>query len=184
MAWKALPHDGMYLMLLYKFILEFSLQTMVDRLYSSKSSTDKGTLFQLKELVNRTSFGNNPKNNMKATESFFEVVLFAHVIAASNQFMPINENGTADVHDIAQKISNFVKLTIPLPNDDNNEENASTVHVEQDSEKDLVFAYAADLLTMTLFWYGFRDSIREGDGNRMVRYWKFLLAIFRAENNE
>lgn len=157
---------------------------MVDKLYSSKSSADKGTLFQLKELINRTSFGNNPKNNMKATESFLEVILFAHVITASNQFISSSRSETADVHDIAQKISaKFVKLTVPAMNEDSNEETTSPVHVDQDIDKDHVLAYAVDLLTITLFWYGFRDAIREGDGNRIVRYWKFLLAIFRAEKH-
>ena len=172
---------------------------MVDRLYSSKSSADKGTLFQLKELVNRKSFGKVPKNNMKATESFFEVVLFAHVIAASNEF----KSETADVNELAQKIvSNFVKLTVPPPNESTtssteedsecDEENSSIEDADCDSEEsaseegtetDYVFTYAVDLLTVTLLWYGFCDAIREGDGNRILRYWKFLLAIFRKEKH-
>ena len=138
-------------------------------------------MFQLKELVNRTSFGKNPKRDMKGTENFFEVVLFAHVIAASKQVMSSNGNETTDVHDIAQKISSkFVKLTVP-PLNDTCKQTISTIH--EDSEKDHVFAYAVDLLTFTLFWYGFRDAIREGDGKRIVRYWKFLLAIFRTEKH-
>ena len=100
---------------------------MVDRFYSTKSSADKGTLFQLKELVNRTSFGKNPKNNMKATEDFLEVVLFAHVIAASNQFL--SSDGTDNVHEIAQKVtSSFVKLTVP-PMDDDEEEKKKKLYM-------------------------------------------------------
>ena len=154
---------------------------MVDRLYSTKSSADKGTLNQLKELVNRTSFGSNPKNNMKATESFFEVVLYAHIIAASKEYVSNNSNETVVIYDMAQKISsNFVKLTIP--DSDNSSEETSTSTAEE-TEKDLVHAYAVDLLTTALLWYGFRDAIREGDGKRIIRYWKFLLAIFRAEKH-
>ena len=173
---------------------------MVDRLYSSKSSADKGTLFQLKELVNRTSFGKVPKNNMKASESVFEVVVFAHVIAASNEF----KTETTDVHELAHKIvSNFVKLTVPPLNESttssteedsecDNEESSFTEDADCDSEEssneegpgtDHVFTYAADLLTVSLLWYGFRDAIREGDGNRILQYWKFLLAIFRKEKH-
>ena len=72
---------------------------MVNRLYSSKSSVDKEALFQLKQLINMLSFGKIPKNNMKETESFIEVVLFAHVTAASEEFI----SKTSDVHEACWK---------------------------------------------------------------------------------
>ena len=169
---------------------------MVDRLYSSKSSADKGTLFQLKQLINRTSFGKIPKNNMKATESFIEVVLFAHVIAASEEFV----SETSDVQELAGKIvSKFVKLTVPMLDEDTSTEDAEcdrdtnfstqedteceNCSTDQDTEVDDVFTYAVDLLNVSLLWYGFRDAIREGDGSRILKYWKFLLAIFRKEKH-
>lgn len=121
---------------------------MVDRLYSSKSSADKGTLYQLKELVNQTSFGGNSKNNMKATESFFEVVLYAHIIAASKKYVSSNSNETIDVCDVARKIfSKFVKLTIPT-SDDSTEETSTSI--AEETEKDFVHTYAVDLLTTAL----------------------------------
>ena len=46
---------------------------------------------------------------------------------------------------------------------------------------DSVYSYAVDILTMGLFWYGFRDAVREGDAKRIVLYWKFLIPIFRQE---
>ena len=58
---------------------------MVDRQYSTKSACDKGTLYQLKQVVNRTSFGKEPKHNIKATEDFMEVVLYSHILAAANE---------------------------------------------------------------------------------------------------
>jgi len=54
----------------FKFIVDF-----FNRLYSTSSSNDWGTLFQLKQLVDRTSFGKEPNHNMKATEDFLCVVL-------------------------------------------------------------------------------------------------------------
>jgi len=32
---------------------------------------------------------------------------------------------------------------------------------------------------MVLIWYGFHDSIKMGDGNRIMMYWKFMTAIFK-----
>ena len=59
---------------------------MQNRFYSI-TPKDKDILFQLKQVVNRTSFGKTPKHNMKTAEDFLEVVLFAHVIAAAEQVM-------------------------------------------------------------------------------------------------
>ena len=41
--------------------------------------------------------------------------------------------------------------------------------------------YTTDLLTLGLLWHGFHDSIREGDGDRIFLYWKFLLPVFKQE---
>ncbi len=45
---------------------------------------------------------------------------------------------------------------------------------------DGVHAYVKEVLTLGLIWYGFYDAIKKGDGNRVLRYWKFLLVIFKA----
>ena len=42
----------------------------------------------------------------------------------------------------------------------------------------MVYNYATDLLTLSLIWH---DAIKEGDGNRILLYWKFLLPIFQQE---
>ena len=38
-------------------------------------------------------------------------------------------------------------------------------------------------LNSCLIWHGFHDSIREGDGDRIIRYWKMLLIILKASNH-
>ena len=38
---------------------------------------------------------------------------------------------------------------------------------------DGVLAYAEEVLTMTFLWAEFEDAIKEGDGNRVLRCWKF-----------
>jgi len=45
-------------------------QTIHNRLYSGASPSDKGMLLQLKDLIKRTSYGKDPKHNMKATKDF------------------------------------------------------------------------------------------------------------------
>ena len=35
---------------------------------------------------------------------------------------------------------------------------------------------------LSLLWHGFHDAIREGDGERILRYWKFLVVVFKSSN--
>ena len=36
------------------------------------------------------------------------------------------------------------------------------------------------MLTLGLIWHAFHDAIREGDGDRIMRYWKFFLVLFKG----
>ena len=47
------------------------------------------------------------------------------------------------------------------------------------TEEDGVFLYACDFLTIGMIWMGFHEAIREGDGERVMVYWKFFLPLFR-----
>ena len=48
---------------------------------------------------------------------------------------------------------------------------------------DKIHLYATQVLTLSLFWDVFHDAIREGDGDRILSYWKFLLIIFRVKGH-
>ena len=42
-----------------------------------------------------------------------------------------------------------------------------------------VYLYAAEVITLGLLWHGFH-AIKEGDGVRILQYWKFFLVAFKA----
>ena len=46
---------------------------------------------------------------------------------------------------------------------------------------DLVNAYASNLMSLGLLLMEFNDGIREGDGNRIIRCWRYFLPIFKVE---
>ena len=54
------------------YILQFCLQVIWKWLYSKQSATQKGTLFQLKNEINRTNIPTDPKDNLRACEDFFK----------------------------------------------------------------------------------------------------------------
>ena len=54
---------------------------------------------------------------------------------------------------------------------------------EAETCDDRVHVYATELLSLGLLWHGFHDSIREGDGERILTYWKIFVVVFKSSNN-
>ena len=63
-----------------------------NRLYSTSSLCDKGTLFQLRNLIHRSAVGKDPSKNMKAFEDFLLVVLSLYLITAAEDMALENQN--------------------------------------------------------------------------------------------
>ena len=45
--------------------------------------------------------------------------------------------------------------------------------------QDHVKEYACDVLSLGLLYLEFIDAIREGDGERIIRCWKYILLLFK-----
>lgn len=59
----------------------------------------------------------------------------------------------------------------------------STFEINQhqnEKGQDCVLAYAKELLTLGLLLLEYNDAVREGDGFRILRCWRFLLLVFKA----
>ena len=133
-------------------------------LFKSGLSKQKGTLPHLKILLNCAT-NLDPAKNMKACEDFFLTVLHAHVIAAANHLLESSLVNTDKVEVMAKEI--IIRYVCFHPD----------VKVKT---TDTVFLYSLQVLTLGLIWHGFNDSIKEGDGDRILTYWKFLLVIFKV----
>jgi len=44
-------------------------------------------------------------------------------------------------------------------------------------------SYATDVITLGLLWHGSHDSVKEGDGDRILLHWKFLLPLFQQTHH-
>lgn len=53
----------------------------------------------------------------------------------------------------------------------------------ESNDRDLVNLYAKELLTLGLLWHAFHDAVKEGDGERILCHWKFLLVLFKSSKN-
>ena len=70
--------------------------------------SQKGTLYQLKNLLHRTSVPKDPKNHMKACEDFLILILHAFVKVAAEDVLK-NKPTITDANELAATI---VKLLI------------------------------------------------------------------------
>ena len=56
---------------------------MWHRLYKTASSSEKGTMYQLRNVIHRTNVPSSPDRNMNAAEDFMLLMLHTHVVAAA-----------------------------------------------------------------------------------------------------
>ena len=59
------------------------LQVIWKRLYKCSSSKDVGTLYQLRNLINRRNVVSDPTRDVTACEEFFLLVVEAHILYAA-----------------------------------------------------------------------------------------------------
>ena len=120
--------------------------------------------------MHRTSVGSEPKQKTKASKDFLLMVLHAHIIEAAKVCCETQD--TDDCLICAKKVvSKFVNVRI------------ASSEASDINSRDMAYNYASDLLTLGLLWHGLHDTIREGDGNKILLYWKFLVPIFRQEGH-
>lgn len=126
-------------------------------------------MFHYHNLINRTCIPTDPEKNMNAAEDFMLLLLYIHIVAAAKVIQSCNQVDT--IADLAKLIvGSYVHL--PRVDDQNVEECDDGVHL-----------YAVELLSLRLLWHGFCDVIREGDGDRVLRYWKIMLVVIKSTNH-
>ena len=78
------------------------LQTLRGRLYKTSSANEKGTLYQIQNVINRKYVPKNPEKNMKSYEDFLLLVIHVHVIHAAKIIR--NHKSFDNVTDLAREI--------------------------------------------------------------------------------
>lgn len=239
------------------FKLQNNIQVIWKRLYKATSGSDHGTLYQLRNLVQRRNVGKQPKKDFNAHHDFFNVVVTSHILAAAmevfgmdsledepceglvppgidtmakeereevlqylvgiivDSYIDINHyllDGDSDPHnsesDVQGKVgknnydhdssvevsgseddekSNCDDVTSKddmeegsnIAEKDTNNTTKSRTSRNKDDE-DYVKVYAEEVLTLGMIYSEYSDAIREGDGLRVMRCWKFLMLLFKA----
>lgn len=169
----------------------YHLQVVWSRLYKCTSSQDPGTLFQLRNLINRRNVIKDVRNDMNATEDFFKTVLVGHILTAAMQFFGMEDESSTPQHpyfteDLASQpdsrkwevLSSCVKQLL-------DKYVSASLHCHHHpgsipETNDAIYKYACTILSLGLFVSELDDAIREGDGERLCRVWKYLTLLFHS----
>ena len=152
------------------------------------SSKEGGTLYQLRNLINRRNVAKKPKKDVAACEDFFELVVEAHIVtAAMKVFNMSSVNDTPSSQHFPEGSPGLpkqqrIKLVLLATRNLVNELVDVSFPSASNKEMDHVLAYARELISLSLLFAEFRDAIREGDGLRILRCWRVFLPIFKATN--
>ena len=153
---------------------------------------DGGTLYPLRNKINRRNVSKDPSGNATACEEFFLLVTEAHVLAATQTIFQMNSlhdtpksphfrHGCLELSHsemlccVSRALSEMLEKIVDLSFCQHTQP-AQSVH------DDCVQSYACDVITLGLFVMEFNDAIREGDGTRIIRCWRYLLLLFKASN--
>ena len=74
----------------YITILFNVLQIIWKYYYSIGSATEHGTLYQLRNKINRTNVVKNPKSNFDACDDFIETIITGHILSAALKTLEIS----------------------------------------------------------------------------------------------
>lgn len=157
--------------------------------YSLNSASQYGTLYQLKNLTGRTNIKGKPIDSFDPCEDFLILVIKAHIVAAAMKLLKMTS-----LHDVPSM--DFVPQGDLTWTQTREERKAIIEHItsaivdsfvfldynttsnDASSTNDGVYSYATNLLTLGCFYLEFRDAIKEGDGLRVLRCYRYMLPMF------
>ncbi len=169
------------------------LQIVFQRYFHGGSTTNAGTLWNLRCLIKRNNVSKNVSQQMNQLEDFLHSVAKAHVMAAAllyfgmeskdskpskNTWHPTLPMTTAPQHHwqyLLRVVGSFVEEFV-MPSFSFSVDDKEKVPDSDHSVRNYARSFMADLL----FIEEFKDAVHEGDGDRMLRIWKFLLLYFRS----
>ena len=98
----------------------------------------------------------------------------------SKEFIPI---WTADIKERREAIKRVsLKVVDKFVDFTFHKEKINTCKTISPSDLDLVYSYATEVLSLGLFFQEYSDAIREGDGTRVLRCWRYILPLFIASH--
>lgn len=166
-------------------------------MFDEDSFQDKGTLYHLKILLNqhKVTFKDSKIKDFNACDDFFKVCVTSHIVAAAMELLNMETIDDAqpsnnalvpeddwlqdsDIRrDTLYRVSHMIVSTYV-----DIEATFSSASVSKEDDK--LLEYSRLVLSIGLLYMEFCDGIKEGDGTRILRCWRFMLLFFKSTNRK
>ena len=136
--------------------------------------------------MNRTNVVKKPKNDFNACDDFFVLVVSCHIIAAALATLKMKSVSDTPSEDVLPNAQSMWMESVDVRRTGLDKVCKQIVDsfvdfsfkTDNTTETDHVAEYGKQLLGLGCFYLEFSDAIREGDGKRVLRCWRYLLPIF------
>ena len=169
---------------------------MWKRLYNTGSGIERGTLYQLRNLINRRNVTKEAKSDVNANEDFLEVSVTGYILAAAMSLLgmtdldgpPLPSLVSPDLwmEDVAVRratLADIASAIVEAHVDLKTEFSSGPAFGEEEEDEEAVssvYDYTCEVISLGLLYLNFKDAVREGDGGRVLLMWKYFLLVFRA----
>ena len=158
--------------------------------YSKKSVREHGTLYQLRNILHRTNVS-QPDKDFNACEDFFVIVIDSHILAAALQVLGMesihDQPRVVELQDVVSQSKEVRAAALKSACKKVVDRFISFEFRASSSNSpnlDTLFSYTTRLLSIGCFYIEYCDAIREGDGDRLLRCWKYMLPAFRSSRRK
>ena len=163
------------------------------------SASYSGKFFQLRNLLNRKNIGISPKKDVNSHEDFFHLIVDVHVLVAAMEFLgmdSLDEDPNVEIIppsvwmlDKEERkeillsvcdsiVEEFTDISTIKPKHNVNADNEPDANSRKSEDK--VFSYAMEVLSFGLLYKELVDAVHEGDGLRVLSWWRFMMLIFKG----
>ena len=158
-----------------------------------ESRGDQGTLYQLKNIIQRRNVVSDPKDNFNACSDFLNIILDAHITMAAATLLGCNTAEDITLHHLipSGQVPNskleqlrHIEVLARRVVERFAVYSVDACHLEDGATApDGVLNYACSLMNMGLLARNLQDASHEGDGNRIIRCWRFQFLHYKAEGH-
>ncbi len=158
---------------------------------------ERGTLFNLRNKINRRNVSKNCKTDLNAHEDFFELVVEAYIVCAVKQYLKMNTIDDVPSEDVlpnsslmwmeedGERLKALMSIAVNIASQHIDIQTNAPKHTQSRSKStDKVLSYSNEVMTLGLLLFEFKDAIKEGDGDRCLRLWKYFLLVFKASGRK
>ena len=160
---------------------------------------ERGTLYQLRNLMNRRNVTKEAKSDVNANEDFLQICFTGYILAAVMSALGMEDIDGSPLASIVspdswmedESVRRSVLTRIASEIVDTHIDLKSEFHMQSElpatpanqpctNPSSTVYEYTKEVLSLGLLYLNFKDAVREGDGERVLRMWKYFLLLFRA----